>query len=153
MKNGYKWWCKACKTSKTLRAGSFFEKSKIPLRTWILLILLWAYQLLVCTVAQLVVLNKETAINGFQWLREVCSTKLVNTSIILGGSGVVVQINESLFRYKPKVNECLEYSHNTHYSVNIPLLFSTTGEGQPPRRCGYLEWWTPPQLLRWATWK
>ena len=80
MKDGYKWWCKACKTSKTLRAGSFFEKSKIPLRTWILLIHLWAYQLPVCKVAQLVEVNKEMAINVFQWLREVCSTKLVNTS-------------------------------------------------------------------------
>ena len=148
VKDGYKWWCKACKTSKTIRAGSFFKKSKIPLRTWILLIHLWAYQLPVCTVAQLVEVHKETAINVFQWLREVCSTKLVNTSIILDGSGVVVQIDESLFRHKPKVNECLEYLHNIHYSVNIPLLFGTTGEGQPPRRCGYLGWWTPPQLLR-----
>ncbi len=63
MKDGYKWWCKACKTSKTIRTGSFFKKSKIPLRTWILLIHLWAYQLPVCTVAQLVEVNKETAIN------------------------------------------------------------------------------------------
>ncbi len=53
-----------------VRAGSFFEKSKIPLRTWILLIHLWAYQLPVSTVAQMV------AINVFQWLWEVCSTKL-----------------------------------------------------------------------------
>ena len=35
--------------------------------------------------------------NMLQWLRKVCSMKLVNTSIILGGSGVVVQIDESLF--------------------------------------------------------
>ena len=129
------------------QAGSFFEKSKIPLLTWILLINHWVYQLPMCTVAQLVEVNKETAINVCQWLREVCSTKLVNTSIILGGNGVVVQLDESLFRHKLKVNKCLEYSHNTRYSVNIPLLFSTTREGQPPRRCESLGWWTPPQFL------
>ncbi len=141
VKDGFKWWCTACKTSKTVRAGSFFEKSKIPLRSWILLINLWAYQLPVCTVAQMVEVNKETAINVFQWLREVCSTKLVNTSIVLGRT---VQIDESLFRHKPKVNK----SHK--YIINIPLLFSTTEEGQPPWRCGYLGWWTPPRLRLWV---
>ncbi len=34
------------------------------------------------------------------WLREVCTAKLLQTQIILGGPGVVVQIDESLFRHK-----------------------------------------------------
>ena len=33
----------------------------------------------------------------------VCTAKLLQTQIILGGPGVVVQIDESLFRHKPKV--------------------------------------------------
>ena len=39
---------------------------------------------------------KETAINVYQWLREVCSTKLLSTPIVLVGPGVVVQLDESL---------------------------------------------------------
>jgi len=47
--------------------------------------------------------DRHTAIDIYQWLREVCSTKLLSNPIILGGPGVVVQIDESLFRHKPKV--------------------------------------------------
>ena len=39
----------------------------------------------------------------YQWLCEVCTTKLLQTPIVLGGAGEVVQIDESLFRHKPKV--------------------------------------------------
>ena len=44
-----------------------------------------------------------TAVDAYQWLREVCSTKLPQNRIQLGGNGVVVQVDESLFRHKPKV--------------------------------------------------
>ena len=49
--------------------------------------------------------DRSTAIDIFQWLREVCSTKLLQTPIVLGGTVDEVQIDESLFRHKPKVNE------------------------------------------------
>ena len=39
----------------------------------------------------------ETAVSIYRWLCEVCST-------VLGGPGIVVQIDESLFRHKPKVS-------------------------------------------------
>ena len=45
----------------------------------------------------------KTAIDGYQWLREVCSTKLIATPIKLGGPGTIVQGDESLFNHKPKV--------------------------------------------------
>ena len=44
-----------------------------------------------------------TAVDAYQWLREVCSTKLLQRRIQLCGNGVVVQVDESLFRHKPKV--------------------------------------------------
>ena len=44
-----------------------------------------------------------TAVDVYRWLREVCSTKLLGMTITLGGPGVVVQIDESLFRHQPKV--------------------------------------------------
>ena len=48
-------------------------------------------------------ISSRVAIDINQWLREVCIAKLLQTQIILGGPGVVVQIAESLFRHKPKV--------------------------------------------------
>ena len=44
-----------------------------------------------------------TAVVVYRWLRKVCTTKLLGMTITLGGPGVVVQIDESLFRHKPKV--------------------------------------------------
>ena len=41
--------------------------------------------------------SKHIAVGVYQWIREVCSTKLMSQSIQLGGPGHSVQIDESLF--------------------------------------------------------
>ena len=48
--------------------------------------------------------SRKATIDIFQWLREVCSTRLMQQPIKLGGQAKVVQIDESLFKHKPKVN-------------------------------------------------
>ena len=53
-----------------------------------------------CTAAEV---TEVTSCQVYEWLREVCSTTLLQTSIILGGPGVIVEIDESHFRHKPKV--------------------------------------------------
>jgi len=72
---------------------------------------LWARQYPVTDAMEEAVVDKRTAIDIYQWLREVCTTKLLSSPIILGGPGVVVQIDESLFRHKPKVNEMIDLIH------------------------------------------
>ena len=42
--------------------------------------------------------SRKATIDIFQWLREVCSTRLMQQPIKLGGQGKVVQIDESLFK-------------------------------------------------------
>ena len=99
----YSWWCPQCKGRKTIRTGSFFEKSKLPLKKWLLIIHFWSRQLPVTDAELQLEISRSTAIDIYQWLREVCSTKLLSTPIVLGGPGKVVQIDESLFNHKPKV--------------------------------------------------
>ena len=101
-----RWRCAVCKTSKSIRHGSFFSKSRLPLQKWLLLIYLWARDYPVKDIAQEAEIDKNVACDIMNWLREVCSTKLLQTTISLGGPGKVVQIDESLFRHKPKVNNC-----------------------------------------------
>ena len=79
----------------------FFSKSRLPLQKWLLI--LWAREYLVSDAAEEAEISSRVAIDIYQWLREVCTAKLLQTQIILGGPGVVVQIDESLFRHKPKV--------------------------------------------------
>ena len=40
--DGASWWCPRCKTRKSIRSGSFFEKSHITLQKWLLLFHFWA---------------------------------------------------------------------------------------------------------------
>ena len=101
--DGIRWRCTTCKTSKSIREGSFFYKSKLPLQKWLILIFWWAQEYPVTDAEKAAEVDVGTAVDVYRWLREVCSTKLLGMSITLGGPGVVVQVDESLFRHKPKV--------------------------------------------------
>ena len=48
---------------------------------------------------------EKTAIQAYQHFRDICSWRLLthDSPLMLGGPGIVVQIDESLFRHKPKV--------------------------------------------------
>ena len=101
--DGYSWWYRLCKTRRSIRAGSFFEKSRLTLQQWLLMIALWDREYPVTDAISDRKIDIRTGIDIHQWLHEVCTTKLLQTPIVLGGAGVVVQIDESLFRHKPKV--------------------------------------------------
>ena len=103
VRDGKSWWCPQCKGRKSIRHGSFFAKSRLPLKKWMLLLHFWLQQFPVTTAALDADIHKSTAIDVYQWFREVCTTTLLNTPIVLGGTGAIVQIDESLFRHKPKV--------------------------------------------------
>lgn len=118
----YSWWCRECKGRKSIRTGSFFQRSKVgwlsnkqkiphnnykvTLRQWLIMMLLWAREYPVTGAAKDAEISERMAIDIYQWLREVCTNMLLSSPIILGGPGVIVQIDESLFRHKPKVS-CL----------------------------------------------
>ena len=101
--DGMAWFCCICKTTKSIRIGSFFSRSKLPLQKWLIAILWWSREYPVCQMAHEAEIGEDTACDIYQWLREVCSTHLLQTPIVLGGSGVVVQVDESQFKHKPKV--------------------------------------------------
>ena len=101
--DGVSWWCPQCKTRKTVRENSFFKNSRLSLQKWLLLMHYWARNYPVTDSAEEMKVDAGTAVDVFQWFREVCTTKLLQTPIVLGGAGIIVQIDESLFRHKPKV--------------------------------------------------
>ena len=79
---------------------NLFSKSKLPLQKWLLMLYLWAREYPVSDAAEEAEISSRVAFDIYQWLRELCTAKLL---LILGGPGVVVDIDESLFRHKPKV--------------------------------------------------
>jgi len=71
-------------------------------------------------------------------MRDVCSTKLLQASIILGGPDTIVQINESLFTLN-QVQNLFE-----HLSF---IFFRMVVAVHQLKNNGYLGWWTHPQDL------
>ena len=113
-------------SARLLRASVrevFFTKSRIPLKKYLLLPVgcastlqrmplkrqRWTLTQLVTSTGNLFgglvhFLNVSILLcYVYRWFREVCSTTLLNTTILLGGSGKIVQVDESLFRHIPKV--------------------------------------------------
>ena len=101
--DGVVWRCPQCKCTKSIREGSFFSKSRLPLQKWLLVLHYWSKEFPVKDAVDDAEIHKNTACDIYRWLREACSTKLLQTPIVLGGRGIVVQIDESLFRHKVKV--------------------------------------------------
>ena len=96
--------CPVSHKCATIRDGSFFSKSRSPLQKWAILMYWWARNYPVTDAAREGEVTKATACAVYQWLREVCYTRLLHITIRLGGPGIVVQIDESLMNHKPKVN-------------------------------------------------
>ena len=107
--DGIRWWCCQCKTTKSIRNGSFFAKSRMTLQQWLVLLFYWVDDSPVIKAAKHAQVSEHTAIDVFGWLREVCSKRLISDGPPqLGGNGVVVQVDESCFSHKSKVKQRLK---------------------------------------------
>ena len=75
----------------------------------------------VTTAAEEAKVAETTAIQCYQYLRDICSWRLTNVDapLRLGGNGIIVQIDESLFRHKPKVN----FFNSIYLSESIILMY------------------------------
>ena len=88
-----------------IRDKMFFERTRISLQKWLILIYWWVREYSITDAMEEAEVSKHMAVDVYQWLREICSTMLNRQNIQLGGPGSIVQIDESLFRHKPKVKK------------------------------------------------
>ena len=69
--------------------------------------------------------TETTAIQAYQYLRDMCSWRLLNQNspLMLGGPVVIVQIDESQFKNKPKVlllfNKIILYDNIIHIHTKL----------------------------------
>ena len=97
--DGYHWECQVnqCRKRSSIRTGSFFEYSKIPLSYWLYIIFLWSID----------ESNKKVSLLtglALQRLRDICSLKILHGNLKLGGRGKTIEIDESMFDHKRKYN-------------------------------------------------
>ena len=104
--DGYHWECPVnqCRKRRSIRAGSFFEDSKIPLSHWLYIIFLWSIDESNKKVSLLTGLSLCTVITALQRLRDICSLKILRGNLKLGGRGQTIEIDESMFGHKRKYN-------------------------------------------------
>ena len=68
----------------------------------------------------------------------MCSTKLLQTPIVLGGPGVVVQADESQFKHKPIKDKVVYYEKSVWFHVIV--INSIIEVEVPDKTCGCLAW-------------
>ena len=90
-----------CRKRRSIRAGSFFEDSKIPLSHWLYIIFLWSIDESNKKVSLLTGFSLLTVITALQRLRDICS---LHGNVKLGGRGKTVEIDESMFGHERKYN-------------------------------------------------
>ena len=87
--DGYHWECSArqCRKRRSIRAGSFFEHSKISLALWLYVIFLWSIEEQSKQLAMLTGLSLRAVTTALQELRNICSLKILHGHITLAGRG------------------------------------------------------------------
>lgn len=102
--DGREFACKICKKRYSIRTGSFFKNARIKIRYLLLLIFLFAADTELCTCVKLVShkISQKSISQWFAFLREVCSTALLNTPNVIGGPGHIVEVDESALGRKRK---------------------------------------------------
>ena len=91
--DSYHWECplNKCRKRRSIRAGSFFEDSKIPLSHWLYIIFLWSIDKSNKKVSLLTGLSLRTVIMALQRLRDICSLKILHGNLKLGGRGKTIE--------------------------------------------------------------
>lgn len=107
VRDKYVWKCqqKICtkyKQTASIRKDSFFFRSRLSLQKWIEAIFYWCEDISVTQAVNFLNLSRVTVVDIFNFFREICSKHFEKNPIKLGGTGRIVQIDESCFSHKPK---------------------------------------------------
>ena len=101
--DGFKWECRRRTNSKrhkvelSIRAGSWFEQSKMTLEEILKYCYWWCQELDQAQIRHELGLATHTGVDWDSFCREVCEISLMEDSQSIGGEGKVVQIDESKF--------------------------------------------------------
>lgn len=94
--------CRLYKNYTSIREGSFFHNLTIDLRSCISIIWKWGLNCTQEHVLNEVAVAPSSVKKIYAKLRACCKKYFERNPVRLGGDGVICQIDESLFRHKPK---------------------------------------------------
>ncbi len=106
--------CHTCKAKRSVLTDTFYSQSHLTLSEQIHLAYYWASQTPVSVSEVHLDLSQHTVIDHYNFYRDICSWKMLNNPITLGGIGVRVKIDESAM-YKAKYHVGHALGHQTQW--------------------------------------
>lgn len=105
-KDGREFKCHRCKNRYSLRTGSFFYDSKLPLTVLLAIIYFFSVGLSAKDTYKMIKdrVTKKSIIQWFVYLRDICTRALLQNGTQLGGIGQIVEIDECCIGRKRKFN-------------------------------------------------
>lgn len=106
--DGYRWRCSAHNFTHSVRSGSFFANSRLPIRKIIRFMYLWCHDLpqdFIMFELDMGEDSRHTVVDWANFMRDVCQEHLIRNPQEIGGFNdtgepVIVEIDESLFFHR-----------------------------------------------------
>jgi len=95
-----RWRCRVrgCRQEVSLRVGNWLEGSKLPIKTIVLFIYCWSFEMTNVNFCERELnMSSNSVVDWNNYLREVCASHLLTNPRIIGGPNLTVEIDESLF--------------------------------------------------------
>ena len=107
--DGKTWRCAKCKKRKSIRAGTFFSKSHLSMSTILHLTFDFVTEVPVSTSSSFNGVTEKTAVQWYQYGRDIMSTMVLRLNHRLGGVDHEVQVDETLmFKRKNNVGRTVQ---------------------------------------------
>ena len=97
--------CNNYKKYISIKVGSIFEKYRFHLKVGIQLLWKWSIDAKDTDIKKEIDVDKKVLIDFYDDLRKCCVSYFKTNPCKLGGDGIICQIDESLFRHKPKYHK------------------------------------------------
>ena len=98
--NGDRWRChvRGCRHEVGVRKDTWLDSSHVPYRKVVLFIYCWSKELTTIEFCKTELgMSSKTVVDWNNFLREVCAQDLIANPPVVGGPGMVVEVDESLF--------------------------------------------------------
>ena len=95
-----RWRCRirGCRQEVSLRVDNWLEGSKLPIRTIVLFIYCWSFDMSTIKFCERELgMSSNSVVDWSNFLREVCASHLLANPQVIGGPNLTVEIDESLF--------------------------------------------------------
>lgn len=100
LSDGKAWYCRLCKSYKSIRKDSFFDGSNLPLDKLLELMYWWSIECKQMVVMTEVGIGTEAIVNWYNYFRDICAMYLIDHPLQLGGVGREVELDESKFMHR-----------------------------------------------------